>query len=121
MNVLSLSIPVVALIFSAAALVVALLSAALSLRVPQSMRAGVQGEPAPSPLPVLAAEDDLGAWHGNVEEGYTRGSFSVKRMPTRGADAWRGNETEWVAYSDGERVAASPDLADVLAFCEGLG
>ena len=119
MNVPDFSVPIVSLIFSAAALAVALLSAALSFRTWQATQDSAGGEPGPRPMPEPVAEYGARAWHGNVDEGYVRGQFTVKRMPTRGAEAWRGNDTEWVAYAEGARVAASPDLADVLAFCEG--
>ena len=120
MNVPEFSIPVVALIFSAAALAVALLSVALTFRLWQAMQGSDQDDPAPRPFPVPLTEDGAREWRGSVDEGYVRGPFAVKKMPTRGAEAWRGNETEWVAYSNGERVAASPDLAEVLDFCERL-
>ena len=110
----------VALFFSAIALAVALLSLALTFRVSQIMRANAQATPLPRPRhrPVPVAEDAVGAWRGNTKEGYVRGPFSVRCMPTRGADGWRENETEWVVYRDGERAFASPDLEDVLRACE---
>ncbi len=117
-NVQDLSVPVVALIFSAAALAVALVSAALSIRLWQVINARAQQGAPPRPIAQPAAEDGARAWHGNMNEGYTRGPFAVRRMPTRGAEAWRGNETEWVAYRDGERAFASLDLEDVLRVCE---
>ena len=108
------------LIFSAFALAIALLAVALSLRTASQAQANAQGEDLePRPRPVLTDEEDGGAWHGNVEEGYTRGPFVVKLMPTRGPKATRGNETEWVAYANGERVANSQNLAEVLGWCEG--
>lgn len=117
-NVNDLSVPVVAIIFSAAALAVALLSAALSFRLWQTINAPAQQEAPPQPMTMPVAEDGAGAWHGNITEGYTRGPFAVRRMPTRGAAAWQGDETEWVAYRDGERAFASFDLEDVLRACE---
>ena len=113
-----MDITAVTLIFSAIALAAALLSVALSFRVTQTVRANAQGVPVPQPRPASVVDDTAGAWHGNTEDGYMRGPFSVRRMPTRGAEAWRGNETEWVAYRDGERAFASPDLEDVLRVCE---
>ena len=108
----------VALIFSALALAVALVSVALVFRVSQRTGANSQGIPEPRPRPQVIAEESAGAWHGNSEEGYVRGPFSVRRMPTRGADVLRGNDSEWVAYRDGERAFASLDLEDVLRVCE---
>ena len=116
----SLRVPIVALVFSAVALAVALLSAALPYRLWQVMQASAQDELAPQAILVPVAEHGAGAWHGNADEGYVRGPFNVKRMPKRESEVWRGNEGEWVAYANGERVAASPDLAEVLAYCEGL-
>ena len=116
----SIDVATFALVFSAFALVAALLAVALSLRTASQVQANAQGEDLePRPRPVLIDEANGGAWHGNVEEGYTRGPFVVKRMPTRGPEAARGNESEWVAYANGERVANSQNLAEVLGWCEG--
>lgn len=121
MNLPTLDAAALALILSAIALAGALLSVALSLRTASQLQANPQDEDLPPrPRPVLVDEDNGGAWHGNVEEGYTRGPFVVKLMPARGPEAGRGNETEWVAYANGERVANSQDLSEVLGWCEGL-
>ena len=99
----------------------ALLSVALSLRTASQIQANAKGEDLDlRPRPVLVNGGSGGAWHGNVEEGYVRGPFVVKLMPTRGPEAARGNETEWVAYASGERVVASQDLSEVLGWCERL-
>ena len=114
-----MTVPVVALLFSAFALVLALLSIALALRQPST-----QGSLAKGPIPLestdMAVASSRGAWAGNSREGYRRGDFTVTRMPTLGLE-WRGTETEWVAYRDGKRLTASPDLAEVLAWCEKEG
>ena len=117
-----MTVSVVALLFSAAALVVALLCVAFVLRLSDAVREARRA-PAPSlpvePVSVPEPRDD--AWYGTAEVGYYRGPFTVTQMPCRGADLWRGQETEWVAYRDGERAHASPDLEDVLRFCEATG
>ena len=107
----------VALLLSGLAFALSLVCLALLLRSPS--QAGEEPLPAreeSGPVPVAAAGDS--AWHGNSEDGYARGPFTVKRMPTRGADAMRGSEVEWVAYRDGERAYAAPDLEKVLRVCE---
>ena len=114
-----MTVSVVALLFSAAALVVALLCVAFVLRLSDAVREARRA-PAPSvPVePPSVLERSYDAWHGTADVGYYRGPFTVTRMPCRGADLWRGQETEWVAYRDGERAHASPELEDVLRFCE---
>lgn len=121
MNLPTLDPATFALTLSAVALAVALLSVALSLRTTSQIQANAKGEDLDlRPRPVLVNGESGGAWHGNVEEGYVRGPFVVKLMPTRGPEAARGNETEWVAYASGERVVASQDLSEVLGWCERL-
>ena len=110
----------IAFVFSAAAFATALLSAALSFRIISMIQGNGQEEDLGSlpPRPILAEDGVEWAWHGNVEDGYTRGPFVVSRMPILGSDAWRGSDAEWVAYRDGERTFASPNLEDVLRTCE---
>ena len=125
----------VALLFSAVALVVALLAAYFAWRA-SATAAAAYHEPAPRPSrpgrgpdrdvdldldldldPGLAPSPD-GAWVGSVATEYRRGPFTVRRVLTHGADLLRGRESEWVAYAQGERVHAAADLAEVLAWCE---
>ena len=113
-------VSIVALLFSAAALVMALLSVALIARLSTVAKGHVVApstdEPAPAHTPASRVLE--GAWIGSVSTGYKRDGFTVCRMPTLGT-AWSVNETEWVAYFCGKRVMASKDLAEVLEFCEG--
>ena len=121
MNLLTFDAATFALILSAVALAVALVSVALSLRTASKIQANARSDDLEHrPRPVVVDEDNGGAWHGNLKEGYVRGPFVVKLMPTRGASVRHGNATEWVAYANGERVVASHDLAEVLGWCEGL-
>ena len=116
-----MDINTVALLLAAVALAASLLSIALSLRIGVQAQTNAQGEDSdPHLRPIIIGEDESVAWYGNVRDGYVRGPFVVRRMPARGPGAARGNETEWVAYADGDRVANSQDLAEVLGWCEGL-
>lgn len=107
-----------ALLLSGLAVAVSLVTLALVLfwAGPGRYRAR-QSVPEEDAPPNANVHEDA-AWHGNHETGYVRGPFTVCRMPTRGTDLLRGQETEWVAYRDGERAFASPDLEDVLRVCE---
>ena len=106
----------VALLLSGLAFAVSLVCLALVLRRPAQAEEATPLYEGGEPVPIIAGEGL--AWYGNSEDGYARGPFTVKRMPARGADVLRGNEAEWVAYRDGERAYASPDLEDVLRVCE---
>ena len=116
-----MDINTVALLLAAVALAASLLSIALSLRIGVQAQTNAQGENSdPRLRPIMIDEDESVAWYGNVTDGYVRGPFVIRRMPTLGPEAARGNETEWVAYANGDRVANSQDLAEVMGWCEGL-
>lgn len=71
------------------------------------------------------AMKDAGLWAGNANDGYKLGEFTVTQMPSRDfGDFFRvlstRDSSEWVAYHNGQRVKADPDLAEVMRYCESL-